>query len=157
MGHPPPPPPHSGNSPVNLKYAKMASQTVDGAQRSLQLIKHGILVEWALQPPAMQILRPIEVLITTVHTVFPPKYGVPGHDHFNKWTVVTLPEVLSGTQPDCEKLSKVVRKLRFILHPDKLPREFDEGQIYMCKMLWDIVSDAFEDHKKKEEELSWMR
>jgi hypothetical protein len=158
MGHPPPPPPpHTGDSPVNLKYAKMASQSVDGGQRSLQVIKHGILVEWALLPPAMQILRPIEILITTVHGVFPPKFGVTGHDHFNKWSVVTLPEVLSGAQPDCEKLSKVVRKLRFILHPDKLPREFDEGQTYLCKMLWDIVSDAFEDHKKKEEELAWMR
>lgn len=151
---PPPPPP--GSSPVNLKYAKMAAQTDDGGQRTLQ-IKHSLLVEWALQPPAMQILRPIERLITSIHAVFPPKFGVAGHDHFTKWTVVTMPEVLTGAQPDDEKLKKIMRKLRFFLHPDKLPRDFSEEQTFMCKMLWDITSDAFEDHKKKEEELGWMR
>ena len=136
----------------------MATQVADaGQQRSLQIIKHGILVEWALQPPAMQILRPIEVLITSVHLVFPPKYGVPGHEHFKKWPIMTLPEVLSGAQPDGEKLSKAVKKLRFVLHPDKLPRDLTEEQTYMCRMIWDIVSDAFEDHKKREEELAWMR
>jgi hypothetical protein len=156
--HPGQPQHHPGNSQVDQKYAKMATQVGDaGQQRSLQVIKHGILVEWALQPPAMQILRPIEILITSVHLVFPPKYGVPGHEHFTKWSIVTLPEVMSGTQPDDEKLSKAVKKLRFVLHPDKLPREFTEEQIFMCRMIWDIVSDAFEDHKKREEELAWMR
>lgn len=140
-----------------MKYAKMAAQTNDVGQMSLQAIKHGILVEWALQPPAMQILRPIERLITSIHAVFPPKFGVTGHEHFTKWTVVALPEVMTGAQPDDEKLTKVVRKLRFFLHPDKLPRDFSEEQTYICKMLWDIISDAFEDHKKKEEELGWMK
>jgi hypothetical protein len=155
--HPPPPPPPPGSSPVHMKYAKMAAQTNDVGQMSLHAIKHGILMEWALQPPNWQTLRPIEMLITSIHAVFPPKFNLPGHDHFKKWTVVTMPEVLSGTQPDDEKLTKVVRKLRFVLHPDKLPRDFSEDQMYLCKLLWDIISDAFEDHKKREEELGWMR
>ena len=156
--HPGQPQQPPGNSQVDQKYAKMATQVGDaGQQQSLHIIKHGILVDWALQRPAMQILRPIESLITSVHIVFPPKYGVPGHEHFNKWSIVTLPEVMSGTQPDDEKLSKAVKKLRFVLHPDKLPREFTEEQTFMCRMIWDIVSDAFEDHKKREEELAWMR
>jgi hypothetical protein len=154
---PPPPPPPPGSSPVHMKYAKMAAQTNDVGQMSLHAIKHGILMEWALQPPNWQTLRPIEMLITSIHAVFPPKFNLPGHDHFKKWTVVTMPEVLSGTQPDDEKLTKVVRKLRFVLHPDKLPRDFSEDQMYLCKLLWDIISDAFEDHKKREEELGWMR
>lgn len=156
-GHPPPPPPPIGSSPMNMKYAKMASQTGDGGQLALQAIKHGILVEWALQPPTMQILRPIEVLLTSIHTVFPPRFGVAAHEHFTKWTVVAMPEVMSGAQPDNEKLKKVVRKLRFLLHPDKLPRDLSNEQTHICKMLWDITTDAFEDHKKKEEELGWMR
>ena len=156
--HPGQPQQPPGNSQVDQKYAKMATQVGDaGQQQSLHIIKHGILVDWALQRPAMQILRHIESLITSVHIVFPPKYGVPGHEHFNKWSIVTLPEVMSGTQPDDEKLSKAVKKLRFVLHPDKLPREFTEEQTFMCRMIWDIVSDAFEDHKKREEELAWMR
>jgi len=108
-------------------------------------------------PPNMQILRPIEMLVSSIHTVFPPRFGVAGHEHFSKWKVVTMPEVMSGAQPDDEKLKKVVKKLRFLLHPDKLPRDLSEEQKYMCRMLWDITHDAFEDHKKKEEELGWMK
>jgi hypothetical protein len=140
-----------------MKYARMAGESGDGMQMTIQRIRHGILVEWALQPPAMQSLRPIHHLISSIHTVFPPKFGVTPHEHFQKWTIVTLPELMSGAQPDDEKLKKVVRKLRLWLHPDKLPREFSEEHQFMCKMLWDITSDAFEDHKKREEELGWMR
>ena len=136
-----------------MKYAKMAHAQTNG--EISQTIKHGVLVEWALQPPAMNMLRPIETLITTIHTVFPPKYGVPGHDHFSKW--VKSPDVMAGAHPDEEKLKKAVRKLRFLLHPDKLPRDFSEQQQFMCKMLWDITSDAYEEYKKREEELGWMR
>jgi len=141
-----------------MKYAKMAAGGDESQTKTqLQTIKHGVLVEWALQPPAMQILRPIESLVTSIHTVFPPKFGVAGHEHFSKWKVVAMPEVMSGAQPDDEKLKKVVKKLRFLLHPDKLPRDFSEEQQFMCRMLWDITHDAFEDHKKKEEELGWMK
>jgi hypothetical protein len=155
VGQPPPQHPSAANH--NMKYAKMAGESGDGMQMTIQRIRHGILVEWALQPPAMQSLRPIHHLISSIHTVFPPKFGVPLHEHFQKWTIVTLPELMSGAQPDDEKLKKVVRKLRLWLHPDKLPREFSEEHQFMCKMLWDITSDAFEDHKKREEELGWMR
>jgi hypothetical protein len=153
QGHPPP-----GSSPVNMKYARMAHQSDDDSQMTLHAIKHGVLVHWALQPPTLQMLRPIEMLITSIHTVFPPKFGVPGHEHFTKWSAVTIEEVCQGPgRPDDEKLKKVVRKLRFFLHPDKLPRDFSKEQEYMCKMLWDITSDAWEEHKRKEEELGWIR
>jgi hypothetical protein len=105
----------------------------------------------------MQILRSIEFLITTIHTVFPPKYGVAPHEHFGKWSIVPMSDVVTGAQPDVEKLNKAVRKLRFFLHPDKLPREFTEEQHFVCKMLWDITSDAYEEFKKRDEELGWMR
>ena len=158
-GHPAggqPPPPH-GNTHASEKYAKMA-QDNNETRGSTQHIKHGLLIEWALQPPNYQILRPIEVLISTVHSVFPPKFGCPGHEHFGKWSAVAFNEVcpIPG-KPDDEKLTKVVRKLRFFLHPDKLPRDLTDDQQFMCKMLWDITNDAWEDHKKKEEDLGWIR
>jgi hypothetical protein len=139
----------------------MAHQTEDDSQMAIHAIKHGVLVDWALQPPMLQILRPIEVLITTIHKVFPPKFGVPGHAYFAKWTPITHAEVslspAMGNRVDDEKLKKAIKKLRFFLHPDKLPHEFNSEQLYICKMAWDITSDAFEEHKKKEEDLGWMR
>jgi hypothetical protein len=74
----------------------MAHQTDDDSQMTIHAIKHGVLVEWALQPPTLQALRPIEVLMTTVHKVFPPKFGVPGHAHFAKWKPITPAEVSQG-------------------------------------------------------------
>ena len=108
-------------------------------------------MHWALQPPMRQGLRRIEELITSIHTVFPPAFGVPGHDYFKKWTPVAPPEV-----EDDDKLEKKVKKLRFFLHPDKLPKDLTSDQSFMCRMLWDITSDALEEHKKKKEDLNWI-
>ena len=151
------PPPQQQSSPMSMKYAKMANQTEDDGQKTIGTIKHGVLVEWALQPPTLQTLRPIEILITTIHGVFPPKFGCPGHEYFGKWSPVKIEEVTDSNRPDDEKLKKTIRKLRFFLHPDKLPRDLSPEQSFMCKMLWDITSDAWEEHKKKEEDLGWIR
>jgi hypothetical protein len=138
-----------------MKYAKMAQQSDDGA--AIWNIKHGILIQWALLPPMMQVLRPIEDLLTTIHRVFPPQFGVPGHEYFTKWTSITQDEITVSNRLDDAKLKKTMRRLRFFLHPDKLPRDLNKEQIFMCKMLWDIISDAEAEHKKKEEELGWIR
>jgi hypothetical protein len=167
--HPPPPPPPGAQhppppshaSPASDKYAKMAHQTEDGAQASITAIKHSILIHWALQPPQLQMLRPIEVLLTTVHNVFPPSFGVAGHEYFKKWKPLVMTELTHGgpmgNAPDDSKLKKAVRKLRFFLHPDKLPSDLNESQSFMCKMLWDITNDAWEEFHKKNEELDWIR
>lgn len=136
----------------------MANQTDDDQMHG---IKHGVLTQWALQPPMLQVLRPIEGLLTTIHTVFPPQFNIPSHQYFAKWKPITNGDVslgaAMGNRPDDEKLKKAVKKLRFFLHPDKLPRDFNKEQTFVCKMLWDITSDSWEDHKKKEEDLSWIR
>ena len=40
--------------------------------------------------------------------------------------------------------SKAHRKAKFLLHPDKLPRDLTENQIHVCKLIWDIIQDAGE-------------
>lgn len=152
---PPQPPP--GSSPINQKYAQMAHQTENVNQMSEQGIKHGVLVEWALQPPMLQVLRPIEVLLTTIHSVFPPKFGIPAHDYFSKWKAIEMSEVCAvGALPDDGKLKKTVRKLRFFLHPDKLPRDLTTEQVFVCKLLWDVTNDAWHEHETKKEDLGWI-
>ena len=132
------------------KYAAMANQSDDG-QATTTRIKHAILIQWALLPPQLHILRPIDVLLSTVHQVFPPALGVPGHEYFSKWKPVGQADVASE-----EKLKKTVRKLRFFLHPDKLPRDFSDEQNFTCKLLWDVTNDAFEDYTKGKEDLDWV-
>lgn len=57
---------------------------------------------------------------------------------------------------DENKLAKAVKKLRFFLHPDKLPRDLNEEQLFVCKMLWDVTSDAWEEYEKRKEDLDWL-
>jgi hypothetical protein len=124
---------------------------------SITRIKHDILVHWALQPPQLQMLRPIEVLVTTIQGVFPPALGVPGHEYFGKWTPFTTADLVNDQgRPDDGKLKKAVRKIRFFLHPDKLPKDLNTEQTFMVKMLWDVTNDAYEEFHKKNEELDWI-
>ena len=57
---------------------------------------------------------------------------------------------------DESKLKKAVRKLRVFLHPDRLPKEFDSKQSFVCKMLWDVSNDAYEEFLKSKEDLDWV-
>ncbi|KAG7354513.1 hypothetical protein IV203_003869 [Nitzschia inconspicua] len=160
--HPKAPPPQQqhqqSSSPASKKYAAMANGTNGDDQATMTKLKHGILLQWALQPPQMQILRSIDVLITTIHSIFPPALGVPGHPYFQKWKPLQRNDIVGASGlPDDEKLKKSVRKIRFFLHPDKLPNDLTEEQKFMTKMLWDITSDAWEEHEKKKEDLGWVR
>jgi hypothetical protein len=140
---------------INAKYAKMMK---DDGQTGITAIKRNILLHWGLQPPQYQVLRPIPVLITSIHTVFPPAFGVAGHDYFKSWKAIAPHDLLneSNNNLDDERLKKAVRRLRFFLHPDKLPRDLDEQQAFMAKMLWDITNDSWEEHQTKTDELDWV-
>lgn len=59
--------------------------------------------------------------------------------------------------PDEEKLKKAVRKIRFFLHPDKLPKDLNPEQAFMVKMLWDVTSDAWEEFEKRKADLDWIK
>mmetsp|Transcript_19846 Transcript_19846/g.40872 ORF Transcript_19846/g.40872 Transcript_19846/m.40872 type:complete len:137 (+) Transcript_19846:74-484(+) len=135
----------------------MASQSGDDGQATITKIKHSILIQWALQPPQLQMLRPIAALVTTIHTVYPPALGVSGHDYFKKWKPINRDE-LAGVNglPEEAKLKKAVRKIRFFLHPDKLPHDLDEEQKFTVKMLWDITNDSWEEYQKHKEDLDWV-
>ena len=121
-------------------------------------LKRNIIVQWALQPPNMQSLRPIDHLLQTVQSVYPPNNGVAAHPHFGGWEPIQRDDLL--TQSGCldeKKLQKAVRKLKFFLHPDKLPRDLSEEQVFVCELLWDITNDAWEEYEKAQEELDWMK
>lgn len=114
-------------------------------------IKQQVLMEWALQPPAYQHLQPLSELIRTLPRVFPPP-AVANHDYFAKWqqpnnsnntnnnnTAAAAGHAAFANQGE---LDKAVRKLKFLLHPDKIPKDFNSDQSFLCKMLWDIINDA---------------
>jgi hypothetical protein len=177
---PPPPPQHSQpssnpqnsnqqrtcdpTSPLNQKYAKVmaANQSTSSAQDEqavITSIKRNILITWALVPPQYNMLRPIDQLLSSIHTVFPPFSSVTAHEYFTKWQPISHTDLLLGSAmsgADESKLKKAVRKLRVFLHPDRLPKEFDSKQSFVCKMLWDVSNDAYEEFLKSKEDLDWV-
>jgi len=134
----------------------MAQQTT--SEDSVTALKRNLLLHWALLPPANQILRPVNDLVCNIHLVFPPAFGVPNHRYFGGWKEINPHELIqAGTNRlDEDKLKKAVRKVRFFLHPDRLPRDLTADQHFACKLLWDVTNDAWEDHKKNKEELDWV-
>jgi len=142
--------------------SKYMEDNDDEAQSAAILkIKRNILIHWALQPPNLNVLRPIDQLITTIHTAMPPAYGISTHEYFSKFTPITRHEIFAsdamGNHPDETKLKKAVRKVRVFLHPDKLPRDLSAEQSFMARMLWDITSDSWEEFLKHKDELDWIR
>jgi len=124
---------------------------VQGQDCTGALTKKNILVSWALQPPSYEMLRPIDALLTTVHETFPPAFGVKSHTYFSKWAAIKAENLrIHGTNiVDESQLKKHVRKLRFFLHPDRLPRDLSDEQAMVCKLLWDVTSDAWESYGKQ--------
>ena len=152
-------------SPLNQKYAKvMANNQGDDStgndQATITTIKRNILITWALVPPQYNMLRTIDQLLTSIQTVFPPFSNVASHEYFAKWKIIRREEFClsstMGNSPDEVKLKKGVRKLRVLLHPDRLPREFDAKQTFVCKMLWDVTNDAYEEFLKQKDDLDWI-
>mmetsp|Transcript_12870 Transcript_12870/g.27928 ORF Transcript_12870/g.27928 Transcript_12870/m.27928 type:complete len:939 (-) Transcript_12870:182-2998(-) len=154
--------PQGGGAPGGALNNKYMEEKTDEEQSAATLqIKRSILINWALLPPNMNVLRPIDQLVTTIHTAMPPAYGVPAHEYFTKFTPITRDEIVlgasMGNSPDENKLKKAVRKVRVFLHPDKLPRDLSADQQFMARMLWDITSDSWEEFLKHKEELDWIR
>lgn len=160
-------------SPINQKYHKQIStpnihpsQKQQDEQTIISNIKRNILIAWALIPPQYNTLKPIDQLLLSIHTVFPPFSNVKGHAYFHRWKVISRDElfitsnnnIMNGNVhvPDETKLKRVQRKLRVFLHPDRLPKDFDNMQTFVCKMLWDVSNDALEEFMKNKDDLDWI-
>merc|ERR1739848_398935 len=104
------------------KWAMVSPETRSECDKHLSItnIKRYILFNWALKPPEYNILRPIDWLVSSIHDIFPPSFGVTSHEYFKNWKPIKHEDLTLGasmTGIDEEKLKKTVKKLRFFLHP----------------------------------------
>ncbi len=60
-------------------------------------IKKHLLMTWALQAPEYQALKLVTVLLATVQIAFPPAFGVDEHSYFQKWKILSLEGMSSGS------------------------------------------------------------
>ena len=100
--------------------------------------------KWAKYPPPSATKKPIADLLCTIETTFPL---VPNHayssDKFQPFSATALS---SGSS---DVLKRAVRKMRFFLHPDRLPKDFNEHQTLLCRTLWDVISESWDSLESK--------
>ena len=149
-------------SPINQKYMKQMSNanitSKQDEETAISNLKRNILITWALIPPNYNMLKPINQLLSSIQIVFPPYCNVKQHEYFKtKWKRIYNEELVGSSNiPDETKLKKAHRKLRVFLHPDRLPKDFDVKQKFVCKMLWDVSNDAYEEFMKTKDDLDWV-
>ena len=93
--------------------------------------------------PDCKRLNDLQDLLCTVPSIFPPSNTkVEEHEYFSKWKVFSE-EAFSGSSGDelNELLKRAVRKAKFFLHPDKLPKALTESQTVLFKTMWDAIQE----------------
>ena len=87
--------------------------------------------------------NPLDQLLVTVPNLFPPTNTmVEDHDYFAKWKTLDT-DAFSDVSNDekNELMKRAVRKAKFFLHPDKLPKDLTEKQSTLFKSIWDTLQE----------------
>lgn len=104
-----------------------------------------VLQRWSHQAPTYRTLHPLQKLLVTVPTIFPPhNKHVGDHKYFVKWKVFSE-DAFDDNDSDEELkdlLKRAVRKARFYLHPDRIPSDLTESQALLFKTVWGVISEA---------------
>ena len=95
--------------------------------------------KWAKYPPPSMTKKPISELLCTIDSTFSL---VSNHEYFSAKFQPFSPTALSSGSSDV--LKRAVRKMRFFLHPDRLPKDFDKQQTLLCRTLWDAISESWD-------------
>lgn len=139
--HPQPPP----QTPPSFQAKPPVPVQTNLPPTDNESVKKNLLTSWALQAPAYQSLKQLPELLGSLQFALPPAFGIEEHAYFQKWKVLSHETMLTGGKA---VVKRAHRKAKFLLHPDKLPRDLTEKQTHVCKLIWDILADAWEAFEK---------
>lgn len=133
-----PPPKHQPH------FQSFNVQATNATSARTALTLEEVLQRWSHQPPDYKRLyHPLWRLLVTVPETFPPiNKKVEDHDYFTKWKTFDK-NALDGFSGDQLRalLKRAVRKAKFFLHPDKLPKDLTDNQAILFKTLWNVISE----------------
>ena len=110
---------------------------------SCDLTLEQVIQRWSHQPSDYKRYHSLQHLLVTVPDIFPPTNSkVETHEYFAKWKTLDSGafEDVSGDELD-ELLKRAVKKAKFFLHPDKLPKDLTDNQTLLFKTIWDVLQD----------------
>mmetsp|Transcript_5684 Transcript_5684/g.11685 ORF Transcript_5684/g.11685 Transcript_5684/m.11685 type:complete len:740 (-) Transcript_5684:174-2393(-) len=100
-----------------------------------------ILRKWAKKPPDYDELHSLAHLLCTVPNTFPPNISViEPHEYFDKWKPFSM-DAFGDDDGQEDVVNRAVRKAKFFLHPDKLPKDLTDNQSTLFKTLWDVIHE----------------
>lgn len=100
-----------------------------------------VLRHWSHEPPRYKSFRPLQDLLVTVPQTFPPANAkVEEHEYFAKWKAFDKEAFADESGDELKELLKrAVRKAKFFLHPDKLPKDLTDDQTLLFKTIWEVL------------------
>ena len=133
---------HHGQEPRQRRQTVHSGIRTAAPRKDLTLTE--VIARWSHQPPDHEsTFYPLAHLLVTVPDTFPPKNTkVEPHEYFAKWKTIE-PEAFEDEDEDTlkELLKKAVRKAKFFLHPDKLPKDLTENQATLFRSIWDVLAE----------------
>lgn len=105
-------------------------------EQSLQ----SIVKEWSHDGAGK--LRPLPMLLFEAPVLLPPYNPlVEQHEYFGKWKVIHRNDI-EDCGDDDQAVSKLARKCKLFLHPDKWPQDLNEGQKLLLQSIWDVFQES---------------
>jgi hypothetical protein len=95
--------------------------------------------QWSKVPPQYTHIKPLTELLATLST--DTFTVVPHHVYFDKFHPFAPGAFITE---DTNVVKRAVRKVRLLLHPDKLPSDLSDIQQALCRYIWDTISEAWE-------------
>lgn len=110
---------------------------------SSDLTLEQVIQRWSHQPSDYKRYHSLQHLLVTVPDIFPPTNSkVETHEYFAKWKTLDSGAFEDVSEDELnELLKRAVRKSKFFLHPDKLPKDLTDNQTLLFKTIWDVLQD----------------
>ena len=143
------PPEERGHSSRGHQRAEPRRSSSDSdesaAEKDLTLME--VLERWSHKTTSHgKYDNSLQHLLVHVPDTFPPTNPtVEEHEYFAKWKTFDE-EAFADVDGDelKELLKRAVRKAKFFLHPDKLPKDCTENQALLFRTLWDVIAEREE-------------
>ena len=89
-------------------------------------------------------LRPLPTLLFEVSVLLSPEnHLVEYPEYFDKWKILHRDEFKDDNgSVDDQKVSKVAKKCKLFLHPDKWPQDLDDDQRLLLQSIWDVLQES---------------
>ena len=87
-------------------------------------------------------LRPLQMLLFEAPVLLPPYNPlVEDHEYFTKWKTIHRDE-LKNCGDDSQAVSKLAKKCKLFLHPDKWPQNLNQDQKLLLQSIWDVFQES---------------